>query len=95
MGHDVAVAVVVGAGGIQEGVPQILMVQGVLKAAQGADVCQQAANGDAHHQQGLVLLLDAKIEQDAGDDDHDQVTPAVANEQLSKTGLNDQFGQRI
>ena len=77
---------------IEEGVPEIRMIQGVRlgQIHEVAHVDQQAAEGDADQQQGLKLLDDAEIEQHAGDHDHDRVLPAAVLEQTGKAGALEQ-----
>ena len=99
VGHDMAVAVIVRAGVIQESVPQTLMIQGVRQGSvsgheHGAHVRQQAADSDTDHQQGLILLFDTQVQQHARDGDHHQVAPSVrVAEETGKAGFSNQFSE--
>ena len=52
----------------------------VHDAGQG-QVDQQAAEGDGNEEQGLKPLADSQVEQDEGDDDHDEVARPRGGEQ--------------
>ena len=73
--HDGAEAVIHGGVGIHKSGPQLLVVQ----TAHG-QVGQHTAEGDAAHQQGLELLDDTQVQQNAADNDHRQVLPAAITE---------------
>ena len=90
-----AVAVIVGTGGIQKGLPQIRMVKSVgSHPDKVAEIGQQAAEGDAAEQQRLKLFDDAEIEQHEGNHDHDDVLPAARSGKESReTGLQSEFLQ--
>ena len=84
MAHDVAVAVIIRAGGIQELFPQLRMIQRIVTAHLNdkvAQVAQQAAECYAAEQQRLKLLDDAKIEQHKRNQNHDEVLPAACPEE--------------
>jgi hypothetical protein len=91
--EDGFIAVVGSVVRIEESIPEIRMIEGVRlgQAHEVAHVDQQAAKGDAHQQQGLKLLDDAEIEQDARDQDHDRVLPSAVVEQSGKAGALEQI----
>ena len=98
--QDVAVAVIVRAGGVQEGAPELGVVHGVgrvqigvdrVQAGEVADVCKQAAERDADEQQRLEALDNAEVQQHAGDHDHDEILPAAVCEEARKAGFRRQL----
>ena len=98
--QNVAVAVVVGAGGVQEGAPELGMIHGVgrvqlgvdrVQAGEVADIGQQAAERDADEQQRLEALDNAEVQQHAGDHDHDEILPAAVCEEARKAGFRRQL----
>ena len=98
--QNVAVAVIVGAGGVKERAPELGVVHGVgrvqlgvdrVQAGEVADVRKQAAERDADEQQRLEAFDDAEVQQDAGDDDHDKVLPAAVCEEARKAGFRRQL----
>ena len=98
MTHDVAVAVIVRAGGIQKGFPQLRMVQGIVSAQvyhKEAQVAQQAAERYAAQKQRFKLFHDPEIEQHKRYHDHDQVLPAAGHEERGKARFQSQRFQGI
>ena len=98
MAHDVAVAVIVRAGGIQKGFPQLRMVQGIVSAQvyhKEAQVAQQAAERYAAQKQRFKLFHDSEIEQHKRYHDHDQVLPAAGHEERGKARFQSQRFQGI
>ena len=65
------------------------------QAGEIADVGQQAAERDADEQQRLEALDNAQIEQNAGNDDHDEVSPTTVHDQACKAGFHRQLIERI
>ena len=95
-----AVAVIVGAGGVKERAPELGVVHGVgrvqlgvdrVQAGEVADVRKQAAERDADEQQRLEALDDAEVQQNAGNDDHDKVLPAAVCEEACEAGFRRQL----
>src|SRR5699024_490518 len=80
--HDGAEADLAG----EEAIPQLRRIE-----AAAGKIGQQRAEGDAHQQQGLKLLDNAEIEKHAGDDDHHQVLPAIADKEVVKAGVIPEF----
>ena len=98
--QNVAVAVIVGAGGVKECTPEFGVVHGVgrvqlrvdrIQTGEVADVRKQAAERDADEQQRLEALDDAEVQQHAGNDDHDKVLPAAVCEEARKAGFRCQL----
>ena len=81
LSHDMTIAVVERTLLIQELIVPHLRVE----QARCRDVAEQHTEGDGQEQQGLVLLLDGQIEQQAGDADHHGILPAIFCEELHKT----------
>ncbi len=88
--HHMAVAVIIGACLIEEGLPQLGVIQCVLaQTDEVAEVCQQTAEGYAAQQQGLELFDYAKVQKYKGNDNHNEVFPAaVGYEERGKAGFH-------
>ena len=73
-------------------VRQILVHRGIHQACQ-RQVCQQHAEGDRDQKQRLKLLDDGKVEQEAGDSDHDQI-PRILDKRAN-AGVRSQALERV
>ncbi len=87
--HNVTVAVIIGACLVEEGLPQLGVIQRVLAHADKvAQVREQAAEGYAAQEQGLELFDYAKVQKHEGNDYHDEVFPAaVGGYERGEAGL--------
>ena len=77
MSHDITIAVVVGAGRIQELVVPHLRI----KHTRTRQVSENHTKGYREQKQGLILLLDSKVKQEAADKDHYGTLPTLAYEE--------------
>ena len=92
MSHDVAIAVIVGTGRIEELiVPHIRVEEACTR-----QVAQYHAESNRQQKQGLILFLDGKIEQEATDEYHDGILPSFfLHEEGDEAHLADEVVQAL
>ena len=59
------------------------------------EVRQEHTEGDGHHQHRLILLLNSQIEQEEGDQNHHQVTPAHLRKEGGETHRREELLQAL